>query len=81
LHLLHALKNKDKEHLNDLVKRKFNVPLERIISELDVDIVKYFDKTYPGSMEELDNAIFAVDKIDELLLVLKLFFWFCITLG
>jgi len=81
LHLLHALKNKDKEHLNDLVKRKFNVPLERIISELDVDIVKYFDKMYPGLMEELDNAIFAVNKIDELLLVLKLFFGFCITLG
>jgi len=75
------LKNKDKEHLNDLVKRKFNVPLERIISELDVDIVKYFDKMYPGLMEELDNAIFAVNKIDELLLVLKLFFGFCITLG
>ena len=81
MHLLHALKNKDKEHLNDLVKRKFNVPLERIISELDVDIVKYFDKMYPGLMEELDNAIFAVNKIDELLLVLKLFFGFCITLG
>jgi len=64
-----------------LVKRKFNVPLERIISELDVDIVKYFDKMYPGLMEELDNAIFAVNKIDELLLVLKLFFGFCITLG